>query len=103
MPFDFHSSMYFSGLPAPVVTNCHALLGDDLRHLIRVGAHQHHVDSEGLIGALLGLPDLFPHPFRRGVGRADDTKAPRLGHGCRQMILRHPGHAALDNRVSDSQ
>ena len=87
--------MYFSGLPAPVVTTFHHYLG----HIIGVGAEQHHVHAKRLIRQLLGLADLGAHHLARRVGSADQSEAARLGYGRSQIMLCYPGHAALNNRI----
>ena len=40
-------------------------------HLVGIGTHQHDVHTERLICNLFCLPNLLPHPLRRGICRAD--------------------------------
>ena len=74
----------------------------DAGQVVSVGAHEHDVDAKGLIRQLPGFPDLLSHPLCRRAGRSDKAQAACVGNACRQVILRHPGHSALDDGILDS-
>ena len=79
------------------------LVDDHLGYCRGVVAHQHNVDSKGLVGEGLGLPDHFPHHLHRGVGGGDDAQAAPFGYGRGQFGVGNPGHAALENGVLNPQ
>ena len=48
------------------------------------------------------LADLFPDYLARSVCSTDQSQTASSGNGRRQMMLRHPCHTALDDRILDS-
>ena len=92
-----------SRIPGPGSHHLDAFLHDHLCHLIGVGAHEHDVDADGLFRQLPGLSDLLADHLARRVGAADESQASGLRNGRCQMMLRHPGHSALDDRIFNSQ
>ncbi|GFI28313.1 hypothetical protein IMSAGC012_03445 [Lachnospiraceae bacterium] len=84
--------------------NCrYAFFDYNVCYLRRIGIHQHHIYAKGFVGQIFDFPDLFPDDFRRGACRTDDAQSPGVRYGCRQVVFRHPRHAALKDRIPDSQ
>ena len=77
----------------------HAFLYNDLRYLIRIGAHQHDIHAEGLPGQRFCFAHLLPHPLTGGACRPNQPQSACLRHTGGQMMLRNPCHTALDDRI----
>ena len=80
-----------------------AFFHDDLRNLIGAWAHQHDVYTERLICQFFCFADLLTYPFRRCVCCCDQSQAACLGYCCRNVMVCHPGHTALDNWIFDTK
>ena len=81
----------------------HVLVDDDLGHLVRERAHEHHVHAEGLVGLLAQLVDLVAQPVGVGVHGCDDAQAAGLGDGGGEGGIGDPGHPALEDGLLDAE
>ena len=79
------------------------LLRRDLRDVVGKRTHEHDIKAEGLFGQGFGDADLLAHIVCRRVARGDDAETAALRHGCGQLPVRDPRHAALKNGVFDPQ
>ena len=82
--------------------NCHAFFYQYFRDLIGFRIHQHQIDTKWLICQFLCFSHLLSDPFCRCASASDQSKTSCIRHGSRQMIICHPGHASLDNRITNS-
>ena len=79
-----------------------AFLGNDLRNLVRIWAHQHDIHPERTVRQLLRFLNLLPHPLGRSACGADQPQSSCIGCRRRQVILCNPCHTALDDRIFNS-
>ena len=75
----------------------------DLRNLIGTWTHQHDVYTKSLICQFFRLTDLLTHPLCRCVCRCDQSQAACLGYCCRNVMICHPGHTALDDGIFNTK
>ena len=90
-------------IPGAGGNHLNAFLHNHLSHIIRIRAHQHHIDPKRLVRKLPCLANLIPDHFPRRIGPADKPQAPGLRNRRRQMMFRNPGHTSLDNGVLHPQ
>ena len=72
----------------------------DLRNLIGTWTHQHDVYTKKVLSvSFFALTDLLTHPLCRCVCCYDQSQAACLGYCCRNVMICHPGHTALDDGI----
>ena len=91
----------FSGVSRTCRYRLYSFFHNDLRYFFCVGIEQHDIHAEGLVGQLFAFADFLPDDLRRSGSGTDDTKASGIRYRCRQLMFRHPCHAALENGIFD--
>lgn len=90
--FDDLHAAFDDGVPVLVIGN-------------RVDRRQDgHVHAERLVGHLPAALDFLQQPLGSGKHvRGDEAERAGIGHGCDQIGIADPGHAAHDDRMLDAE
>ena len=65
--------------------------------------HQHDVYTKRLVGQLAAALYLVSYPVRICSAGTDDAQAACITYCCSEVVVRNPGHTALDDRILDVQ
>ena len=78
-------------------------LTDHIHDLVLVRCHEHHIDTKRAIRQRTAAANLIARVLRRTPTRRDDARTARIRHRRREIRLRDPRHAALQDRNLNSQ